>query len=77
MTFLDAVGAPAHLSGRPFAANNIPAIQSTFDFDPEEPRKRNETIGRNTAIILVQIGPVVLTLEQFSGMQSEREQTLV
>ena len=43
MTF-DEVGAPARLSG---AATNIPVvhtllmgIQSTFDLEPEEPRKR-------------------------------------
>ena len=33
--------------------------------------------GGFTAIILVQIGPVVQALEQFSRTQSEREQTLV
>ena len=60
MTF-DEVGAPAHLSGRPSAATNIPvvhillmAIQSTFDLEPEEPRKRYEKNGRYTAIILIQ-----------------------
>ena len=30
------------------------AIQSTFDLEPEEPRKRYEKNGRFTAIILVQ-----------------------
>ena len=51
MTF-DEVGAPAHLSGGPFPATNIPvvhtllmAIQSTFDLEPEEPRKRYEKNG--------------------------------
>ena len=84
----DEVGAPARLSGGPSPATNIPvihtllmAIQSTFDLEPEEPWKRYEKNGRVTAIILVQqsskIGPVVQTLEQFSCMQSEREQTLV
>ena len=56
------------------------AIQSTFDLEPEEPRKRYMRIGRVTAIILIQkssqIGPVVRALEQFSCMQSERQQTL-
>ena len=54
--------------GRPSATTNIPvghtyliAIQSSFDLEPEEPRKRY----------------VVRALEQFSRMQSEREQTLV
>ena len=60
MTF-DEVGAPACLSGGFFPATNIPvvhtllmAIQSTFDLEPEEPRKRYEKNGRVTAIILVQ-----------------------
>ena len=86
MTF-DEVGAPAHLSSGPSAATNIPVvhtllkvIQSTFDLEPEKPRKRYEKNGRGTAIILikkiVQIGPVVRALEQFSRMQSERQQTL-
>ena len=81
MTF-DEVGAPARLSGGPSPATNIPvvhtllmAIQSTFDLEPEEPRKKYEKKGRVTAIIIVQIGPVVQALEQFSRMQSEREQT--
>ena len=46
MTF-DEVGAPARLSGGPSQATNIPvvhtllmAIQSTFDLEPEKPRKR-------------------------------------
>ena len=59
MTF-DEVGAPARLSGRPSPATNIPvvhtllmAIQSTFDLDPEEPRKKYEKNGRVVAIILV------------------------
>ena len=83
MTF-DEVGAPARLSGGPSPATNIPvvhtllmAIQSTFDLEPEEPRKRYEKNGRVTAINIVQIGTVVHALEQFSRMQSEREQTLV
>ena len=52
MTF-DEVGAPACLSDRPSPATNIPvvhtllmAIQSTFDLEPEEPRKRYEKNGR-------------------------------
>ena len=60
MTF-DEVGAPARLSGGPSPATNIPvvhtllmAIQSTFDLEPEEPRKRYEKNGRAMAIILVQ-----------------------
>ena len=59
----DEVGAPARLSGGPSPATNIPVvhtllmeIQSTFDL---EPRKRYEKNGRVTAIIIVQIGPVV------------------
>ena len=59
MTF-DEVGAPSRLSGGPSAAINIPvvhtlfmAIQSTFDLEPEEPRKTYEKNGRVTAIILV------------------------
>ena len=80
MTF-DEVGAPARLSGGPSPATNIPvvhtllmAIQSSFDLEPEEPRKRYEKNGRVTAIILVQKssksrGPVVQALEQFSRMQ--------
>ena len=56
----DEVGAPAHLSGGPSAATNIPvvhtllAIQLTFDLEPEEHRKRYEKNGRVTVIILVQ-----------------------
>ena len=60
MTF-DEVGAPARLSGGPSPATNIPvvhtllmAIQSTFDLEPDEARKRYEKNGRVTAIILVQ-----------------------
>ena len=60
MTF-DEVGAPARLAGGPSPATNIPvvhtllmAIQSTFDLEPEEPRKRYEKNGRVAAIILVQ-----------------------
>ena len=63
MTF-DEVGAPARLSGGPSPATNIPvvhtllmAIQSTFDLEPEEPRKRYEKNRRVTAIILVQNRP--------------------
>ena len=55
MTF-DEVGAPAHLSGGPSPATNIPvvhtllmAIQATFDLEPEEPQKRYEKNGRITA----------------------------
>ena len=51
MTF-DEVGAPARLSGGPSPATNIPvvhtlliAIQSTFDLEPEEPRKRYGRTG--------------------------------
>ena len=60
MTF-DEVGAPARLSGGPSPATNIPVvhtllmeIQSTFDLEPEEPRKRYGKNGRVTAIIFVQ-----------------------
>ena len=60
MTF-DEVGAPARLSGGPSLATNIPvvhtllmAIQSSFDLEPEEPRKGYEKNGMVTAIILVQ-----------------------
>ena len=49
--------ARACLSGGPSAATNIPVVhillmakQSTFDLDPEEPRKRYENIGRVTVI---------------------------
>ena len=48
-------------SGGPSPATNIPvvhtllmAIQSTFDLEPEEPRKRYEKNGRVAAIIFVQ-----------------------
>ena len=54
MTF-DEVGAPARLSGGLSPATNIPvvhtllmAIQSTFDLEPEEPRRRYEKNGRVT-----------------------------
>ena len=57
----DEAQVPVHLSGGPSAATNIPvvhtllmAIQSTFDLEPEEPRKGYEKIGRITAIIVVQ-----------------------
>ena len=60
MTF-DEVGALVRLSGGPSPATNIPvvhtllmAIQSTFDLEPEEPRKRYDKNGKVTAIILVQ-----------------------
>ena len=60
MTF-DEVGAPARLSGGPSPATNIPvvhtllmAIQSTFDLESEEPRKRYEKNGWVTAVILDQ-----------------------
>ena len=76
MTF-DEVGAPARLSGGPSPATNIPvvhtlliAIQSTFDLEQEEPRKRYEKNGGSYSNHLrpkiIQIGPVVQTLEQFS-----------
>ena len=55
------VRAPAHLSGGPSPATNIPvvhtllmAIQSNFDLEPKEPQKRYEKNGMVTAIILVQ-----------------------
>ena len=64
----DEVGAPARLSGGPSPATNIPvvhtllmAIQSSFDLEPEgysdHPRPK-----------IVQNGPVVPALEQFSRM---------
>ena len=60
MTF-DEVGAPARLSGEPSPATNIPVvhtllmlIQSTFDLEHREPRKRYEKNRRVTAIFLVQ-----------------------
>ena len=60
MTF-DEIGAPVRLSGGPSPATNIPVfhtllmvIQSNFDLEPEEPRKRYEKNRRVTAIILVQ-----------------------
>ena len=60
MTF-DEVGAPVRLSGGPSPATNIPvvhtllmAIQSSFDLEPEEPRKRYENNRSVTAIIFVQ-----------------------
>ena len=61
MTF-DEVGVPARLSGGPSPVTNVPvvhtllmmAIQSTFDLEPEEPRKGYEKNGRVTAIIRVQ-----------------------
>ena len=85
---IDEIGAPAHLCGEPSPATNIPVVHTllmtielTSDFDPKEPRKRYEKNGRVTAIILVQksskLVQVVQALEQFSRMQSEREQTLV
>ena len=86
MTF-DEVGAPARLSGGPSPGTNIPvvhtllmAIQSTFDLETEEPRKRYDKNRRGYSDHphpkIVQIGPVVQALQQFSRMQSEREQTL-
>ena len=55
------VGAPARLCGGSSPSTNflvghtlLLAIQSTFDLEPEEPRKRYEKNGRVTAIILVQ-----------------------
>ena len=60
MTF-DEVGAPSRLSGGPSPATNTPvvhtllmAIQSSFDLEPEEPRKRYEKNARVISIILVQ-----------------------
>ena len=77
MTF-DEVGAPARLSGGPSPATNIPvvhtllmAIQSTFDLEPEKPRKRyDRTAGGGVYSDhprpkIVEIGPVVQVLEQF------------
>ena len=59
MTF-DEVGAPARLCGGPSPATNIPVvhtllmvIQSTFELQPEEPRKYEKN-GRVTMIILYQ-----------------------
>ena len=58
---IDEAGAPARLSGGPSPATNIPvvhtllmAIQSTFDLEPEEPRKRYQKNRRVIAINLVQ-----------------------
>ena len=87
MTF-DEVGAPARLSGGPSPATNIPvvhtlllAIQSTIDFRAREASKKvweeREGYSDHPRPNIVQIGPVVQALEQFSRMQSEREQTLV
>ena len=59
MTF-DEVGAPVRLSSGPSPATNIPVvhtllmeIQSTFELQPEEPRKYEKN-GRVTMIILYQ-----------------------
>ena len=78
MTF-DEVGAPARLSGGPSPATNIPvvhsllmAIQSTFDST-----RRTGGLQRSSSSKNRPNRPVVQTLEQFSRMQSEREQTLV
>ena len=75
------VGAPARLSGGPSPATNIPvvhtllmAIQSTSDLAPGKPREGYSDHPRPK---IIQIGPVVQALEQFSRMQSESEQTLV
>ena len=85
MTF-DEVGAPVCLSGGPSPATNIPvvhtvlmAIQSTFDLELKETRKGYEKEGYSDhpRPKIVRISPVVQALEQFSRMQSEREQTLV
>ena len=79
MTF-DEGGAPARLPGGSSPATNIPvahtllmAIQSTLYLKPEEPRKRYEKNGRASysdrpCPKIVQIGPVVQALEQFSRM---------
>ena len=72
----------------PSPATNIPvvhtllmAIQSTFNLESEEPIKRYEKNGNgysdHPSPKIGQIGPVVQALEQFSRMQSEREQALV
>ena len=54
MTF-DEVGVPAHLSGGPSPATNIPVVHTSLniDLEPEEPWKRYEKNWRVTAIILV------------------------
>ena len=61
MTFVDEVGTPERLSGGPFAEPltfqwsilYLWQKQSTFNLEPEEPRKSYEKIGRVTAIILI------------------------
>ena len=69
LTF-DEVGAPEHLSGGPSPATNIPVvhtllmtIQSTFNLEPGEARKRYEKSNHPRPKI-VQIGPVFQALEQ-------------
>ena len=83
MTF-DEVGAPARLSGRPSPATNIPVVHTllmaivNFDLEPEEPKKKyegREGYSDHPRPKIIQICPVVQALEQFSSMQSEREQT--
>ena len=84
----DEVGAPARLSGGPSPDTNIPvvhtllmAIQSTFDLEPrgasKKVREEREAYSDHPRTKIVQIGPVLQALEQFSRMQSEREQTIV
>ena len=57
------------------------AIQSTFDLEPRGASKKvseeREGYSDHSHPKIVQTGPVVQVLEQFSHMQSEREQTLV
>ena len=73
MTF-DEVGATVRLSGGPSAATNIPmvhtllmAIQSTFDLEPEEKvLEEQEGYSDHSCPKIIQIGPVVQVLEQFS-----------
>ena len=72
MTF-DEVGAPVRLSGGPSPATNIPvvhtllmAIQSTFDLEREEPRKKvqeeREGYSDHSRPKIVQIDQVVLSV---------------
>ena len=58
--FVDEVGAPARLFGGRSAATStavvhtlLMVIQSTFDLESEEPRKRYEKIGKVTVINVV------------------------
>ena len=51
------VGAPRHFfGGQPLTFQwSILSVKPTFDLEAEEPQKRDERIGRVTAIILNQI----------------------